>query len=107
MCQRQNNLANIEDAKDIAIAMLSWSEFYDACKALRLNYARKLKKQSYDETLAIKGMENLVYSGLRSDYARKAYANFVPETTPATRKEIARIVLDHWEDEIKELAEKL
>lgn len=84
---------------DVSISLLSYREFYEAGRALRLNYSRKVAADKFDRMLAIKGLTRLVTDFVRSPIFAQLYCADI-RLSPTERIAIACNVLDHWEDEI-------
>ena len=63
------------------------------------NYRRKLQKQSYDETLAIKGFVNVVNAGIKS-YAKDFSVGERLKVSKADRQEVAKKLSLFFRDEI-------
>lgn len=92
-------------ADDVALFLINDYGFYKRCEMLRNNYAKKMKRGVYVPELAIKGMDCHIKAAIKSHEFKQCYCDLRPLPDPATRKLIAANVLEHWEEEIEELAE--
>lgn len=99
--------ADTTQAKFMAIDLSSWLEFYNYTKPMRVAIAKKKAKGTYDHDKAIKGFSRAIAEALKSSIATRYYPDGVPRISPATRDAVAAEMLEYYDDEISEEAERL
>lgn len=77
--------------------------YYQKTQPIIKNYARKMLRNVYDETLAIKGFMYVVNDALKKYNAELGELNLTKEE----KEEVAKNLLDHYMDEIKDTVDQI
>ena len=77
--------------------------YYQRIQPIIKNYARKMLRNVYDETLAIKGFMYVVNDALKKYNAELGELNLTKEE----KEEVAKNLLDHYMDEIKDTVDQI
>lgn len=93
---------------DIGLTLIHAREFYNRTRQLRLNYARKVKKGTFDRDLAVRGYLNFVRNELEEPWFKRDYCDPRDlDLSPMTLQGIASYILDHYMEEIQDMAEDI
>lgn len=91
-------------ATELALTAVNDYQMYRWAKSIIINYAQKRVKGTYNRELAIKGFVPIVEETARQ--YRREYGG-IGRLSMATKRLAAAEILDHYEDEIREMTQKM
>lgn len=103
-----NNNINMDMVNELCLYAVNTRKLYDLARNICKNLARKKVKGMYQEDKAFKAFYNLANHATYEYWLefRNGYKWFYIAST-ATRRELAKRLLDYYKEDIEEVADKL
>lgn len=93
---------NATDVREAVLFLTNDSAFYDSTRSLRENFAGHLLKGRFDADKARRILGTMVAAAQSSKSWREVYGTW--KLAKADREQVAREVLEHYAEEVQELA---
>ena len=108
MARTTNNNINMDMVNELYLYAVNTRKLYDLARNICKNLAKKINKGTYQEDKALKAFYNLANLTAYEYWLefRNGYKWFYIAST-ATRRELAKTLLDYYKEDIEELADEL